>query len=71
MFRAGMKRRKPRSEGNSDVESSAKTDKLPDRFFVLQHYGDCVCKVKKRSPRFAHDRGYSGRTVWRNLNVSA
>ena len=31
MFRAGKRREKPRSEGNSDVESSAKTDQLPTR----------------------------------------
>jgi hypothetical protein len=46
MFGAGMKRWEPRSQGNSHIESSAKTDMLPETDFVLQHYGDSAGKVK-------------------------
>ena len=66
MFR-GMKGRKPRSEGNSDVQSSAKTDRLLTNFSCCTHYGDCECKVKMRSAQFAHGQGD---LCWHSLEES-
>lgn len=39
---------------NSDVESSAKTDKLPDHFLCSEQYGDNVSEVKKRNGHCDH-----------------